>query len=70
MNELIKKFDGYKFRQSMKQYSSDNVKLDYFADDYELSKETILILATEDVARMWHHLWNKLSIKIKRREKK
>ena len=55
----FKKFDGYKFRQAMAATPRA-----FFGEDYELQKEQRLKTASEDIARMWRHLWQKLAQKV------
>ena len=61
MKNNINFFDGYKFRQAMK---SSALNYDFYAEDYELSKESRLILASMDIEKMWRHLYHKLAKKL------
>jgi hypothetical protein len=61
MKNNINFFDGYKFRQAMK---STALNYDFYGEDYELSKESRLALASMDVGKMWRHLYYKLAKKL------
>ena len=58
----FKKFDGYKFHQAMRATTPANTS--FFGSDWELNKEKRLQDATNDTARMWRHLWQKLAQKV------
>ena len=59
MKTNIKNFDGYKFRQAMAM-ATTSTSVEFFGEDYELSKEKRLETASEDTSRMWRYLWQKL----------
>ena len=57
----LKKFDGYKFRQARKSTATPTT---FYGSDWELCRERRLQIASEDTARMWRHLWQKLAQKV------
>lgn len=61
MKTNIKNFDGFKFRQAMVATATG---VNFYGEDYELSKEKRLETASEDVSRMWRHLWQKLKCQL------
>ena len=61
MDNKIKKFDGYKFRQAVEATTPNT---NFFGSDWELCKELRLQVATNDTARMWRHIWQKLAQKV------
>ena len=60
--DKIRKFDGYKFHQAMKATTPTNTN--FFGSDWELCKELRLQVASNDIARMWRHIWQKLAQKV------
>ena len=62
---LLINFDGYKFRQAM---SLTKTNYDNYGEDWELSRETRLSLASNDCQRMWRHLWQSLATALKSRQ--
>lgn len=56
-----KKFDGYKFHQALK---ATTPVTGTYGSDWELHKEMRLQAATNDTARMWRHLWQKLTQRV------
>ena len=66
MNNYLKLFDGYKFRQAMK--SSSTSSTNFYGEDWELHRTTRLEVSSNDCQRMWRHLWQSLATALKSRQ--